>query len=170
MIALLPIKEHSERIPNKTFAKIEDKPLFSFIINSLMSSINISKIVINTDSENLIKCVEKIYSSDRIIFIHRPKNLVGDLVPMNNIIQYDIAQFEEEDFIQTHITNPLLKTQTIDKAISFYKNNKYDSIVSVNEHKSRFYNHKHKPINHHGASNIMRTQDLESVYEENSCF
>ena len=170
MIALLPIKEHSERIPDKSFEKIGSKPLFSFIIDSLMNSQHISKIVINTDSDRIINEIGKLYPSDSIQFIDRPKELRGDLVPMNDIIEYDINQFEDNLFIQTHITNPLLKTQTIDDAISFYKNNKYDSIVSVNEHKSRFYDCKHKPINHHGASNIMRTQDLEPIYEENSCF
>lgn len=172
MIALVPIKEHSERIPNKTFAKIKDKPLFSFIIDSLMSSVNISKIVINTDSENLIEKVNKIYSSEKIIFINRPKNLVGDLVPMNSIIDYDISQFDEEHFIQTHITSPLLNYSTIDDAIDFYYQNKeiYDSIVSVNKYKNRFYNHLKIPINHSGDANIARTQDLKPIYEENSCF
>jgi CMP-N-acetylneuraminic acid synthetase len=170
MIALVPIKENSERIPNKSFETIVNKPLFAFVIDSLIDSNFISKIVINTDSNKIISEIKKLYPSDSIQFIHRPKALRGDLVPMNDIIGHDINQFEDNLFIQTHITNPLLKTKTIDDAISFYKNNKYDSIVAVNEHKSRFYDHKHNPINHHGASNILRTQDLEPIYEENSCF
>ena len=170
MIALLPIKEHSERIPNKSFKTIDNKPLFSFVIDTLLSSNFISKVAINTDSQKIISEVKKLYPSNSIEFINRPKELIGDFVPMNDIIKYDISQFENNSFIQTHITNPLLKTKTIDKAISFYKNNTYDSIVSVNEHKSRFYDSKHNPINHDGSSNILRTQDLEPLYEENSCF
>ena len=170
MIALLPIKEHSERIPEKSFEKIGFKPLFSFIIDSLINSQHISKIVINTDSERIINEIGKLYPTDSIHFIDRPKELRGDLVPMNDIIKHDINQFETNLFIQTHITNPLLKTKTIDNAILFYKNNTYDSIVSVNEHKSRFYDSKYNPINHDGSSNILRTQDLKPLYEENSCF
>lgn len=170
MIALLPIKEHSERIPNKSFETIGGRPLFSFVIDSLINSNFISKIVINTDSNKIVSEIGKLYSSNSIEFINRPKALMGDLVPMNDIIHHDINQFEDNTFIQTHITNPLLKTETIDNAISFYNNNEYDSIVAVNEHKSRFYDNKHTPINHHGSSNILRTQDLEPIYEENSCF
>ena len=170
MIALLPIKEHSERIPNKSFKTIDNKPLFSFVIDTLLSSNFISKVAINTDSPKIISEVKKLYPSNLIEFINRPKELIGDFVPMNDIIKYDINQFENNLFIQTHITNPLLKTQTIDNAILFYKNNTYDSIVSVNEHKSRFYDRKQNPINHDGSSNILRTQDLEPLYEENSCF
>jgi len=170
MIALLPIKEHSERIPNKSFETIENKPLFSFVIDSLLSSNFISKVAINTDSKKIISAVKKLYPFDSIEFINRPKELIGDLVPMNDIIKYDINHFKDNSFIQTHITNPLLKTDTIDSAISFYKSNKYDSIVAVNEHKSRFYDNMHNPINHHGSSDILRTQDLDPIYEENSCF
>ena len=170
MIALLPIKEHSERIPNKSFETINNKPLFSFVIDSLLSSNNIYKIVINTDSDQIISQVRKFYPSDSIQFINRPESLRGDLIPMNDIIKYDINQLEDNLFLQTHITNPLLKTKTIDDAISFYKNNEYDSVVAVNEHKSRFYDNNYIPINHHGFSNILRTQDLEPIYEENSCF
>ncbi|MDA7641989.1 acylneuraminate cytidylyltransferase family protein [Candidatus Marinimicrobia bacterium] len=170
MIALLPIKDHSERVPNKSFETIDNKPLFSFIIDSLINSKYISKIIINTDSDRVINEVEKFYKLDNIEFIYRPKELIGDLVPMNDIISYDINKLDNDLFIQTHITNPLLTTTTIDDAIAFYHNNKYDSIVSVNEHKSRFYDSKYNPINHHGNSNILRTQDLEPIYEENSCF
>ena len=121
MIALLPIKEHSERIPNKSFKTIDNKPLFSFVIDTLLSSNFISKVAINTDSQKIISEVKKFYPSNSIEFINRPKELIGDFVPMNDIIKYDISQFENNSFIQTHITNPLLKTKTIDKAISFYK-------------------------------------------------
>ena len=54
MIALLPIKEHSERIPNKSFKTIDNKPLFSFVIDTLLSSNFISKVAINTDSPKLL--------------------------------------------------------------------------------------------------------------------
>ena len=167
MIALLPIKEHSERIPNKTFTYIKDKPLFFYIINTLIKSVNISKIVINTDSEKLIAEVKIFFPSELL-----KQNLLGDLVPMNSIIENDISQIDSEYFIQTHITNPLLKHSTLDHAIDFFYENKelYDSIVSVNEHRNRFYDHLQRPLNHPGNADILRTQDLQPVYEENSCF
>ena len=76
---------------------------------------------------------------------------------------------KENFFLQTHATNPLLKTETISRAIhSFFgKESDYDSLFSVTKLYTRLYNQNHKPINHN-PYDLIRTQDLEPVYEENS--
>lgn len=172
MIALLPIKQNSERIPGKTFKEINGKPLFYYVLKSLIDSNKISRIIINTDSNKLTKSINENYFNKKIYIVDRPKHLLGDFVPMNEIINHDISIFNEENYIQTHITNPLLKTSTIDAAIDLFNNKNFsnDSIVSINEHRNRFYDFQKTPINHLGESAIERTQDLKPIYEENSCF
>ena len=54
-IALLPIKAHSERIKNKNFKKLGNIPLFQWILNTLIEIEEIDKIIINTDSEKILK-------------------------------------------------------------------------------------------------------------------
>ena len=57
------------------------------------------------------------------MIIHkRPDDLCGDFVPMNEIIKYDIEKSNSEYYIQTHSTNPLVQTNTFDKAITKYLN------------------------------------------------
>lgn len=90
---------------------------------------------------------------------------------MNNIIDYDISQLEGEHFLQTHSTNPLLRSETINKAIEVYFNNldKFDSVFGVTKVQTRFYDKNAKAINHN-PNELLRTQDLEPMYEENSNF
>ncbi|MBT4551838.1 acylneuraminate cytidylyltransferase family protein [bacterium] len=160
------MKSHSERIPNKNIKTIATKPLCRWVLDTLLDVEQITKIIINTDSSEIVKLCS---FDDRIVIHKRPDELVGDHVSMNKIINYDINKLEGEHFLQTHVTNPLIKPITIKKAINKYFDNmgKYDSLFSVTKLKTRLYNHQYQPINH-DPKKLERTQDLKSIFEENS--
>lgn len=166
--ALLPMKGHSERIHNKNMRSFCGAPLYHHIVSELKKSKYITGIVVDTDSENIKTDVEKYFPEIKVI--DRPEKYRGDMVPMNDIIAYDISETDSDIFIQTHSTNPLLLSDSIDDAIHFFINNKiYDSVFSVSPIQSRLYDHKGKALNH-DVDALIRTQDLQPVYEENSCF
>ena len=170
LTALLPMKRHSERVPNKNIKLFSDKPLFTIILDTLLQSKYISQIVINTDSDEISSILEKQYSNNVVVH-KRPKELCGDFVPMNEIIKYDIQKTNSEHFFQTHSTNPLVQINTIDEAITKYiaDIDNYDSLFSVNRLQTRLYNKKSEPINHN-LGELVRTQDLEPIFQENSNF
>ncbi len=168
--ALLPMKGNSERVPNKNMRDFDGAPLYHAIVKSLLATKYISHVVINTDSEIIAEDATKNFG-DKIIIIDRPKEIQGDYVSMNEIIKYDISKLEGEHFLQTHSTNPLLRAETIDNAIEKYFDGleKYDSVFGVTKVQTRFYDKNAKPINHN-PEELLRTQDLEPLYEENSNF
>ena len=49
--AIVPIKKDSQRVESKNFTKINSKPLFYWILNSLQNSKYISEIIVNHDDE-----------------------------------------------------------------------------------------------------------------------
>ena len=168
--ALLPMKGNSERVPNKNMKDFDGAPLYHAIIKTLLSSKYIECIVINTDSETIVKDAKNCFG-DKIIIINRPKEIQGDFVSMNDIISYDLNKLEGEHFLQTHSTNPLLKVETIDKSIERYfeRLDTFDSVFAVTKVQTRFYDKDANPINHN-PEELLRTQDLEPLYEENSNF
>jgi CMP-N-acetylneuraminic acid synthetase len=164
------MKAHSERIPNKNIRDFCGHPLYHAMIESLLLSKNIFKIVINTDSDEIKQDALR-YFKDKIIIHDRPESIQGDFVSMNRIISYDIERLEGEHFLQTHSTNPLLRTKTIDRAIEKYFEvikKGYDSLFSVTRLQTRLYDSDGRAINHN-PDELIRTQDLPPVYEENSC-
>jgi len=169
IIALLPMKGHSERVPNKNLRNFNSSPLFHIILKKLDKVDLIDEIIINTDSNDIAKSALKV--SQKVKIISRPKELCGDFVPMNDIIDYDISNSDGDIYIQTHSTNPLLKTNTLERALKFFIDceDKYDSIFSVTKHQSRFYDDKLNAVNHN-PKELLRTQDLPPLFEENSCF
>lgn len=170
IVVLLPIKNNSQRVIGKNFRDFNGKPLFTHILDTLLKIECISKIIINTDSNLLIDYFKS--RPNKRIYIHkRPPEICGDDVSMNEVIKYDLNLSSEEYFLQTHTTNPLLKPDTIENGIKkYFKNlNRYDSLFTVNKYQSRFYNHKVIPLNH-DPDHLIKTQDLNPVYEENSNF
>ncbi|EAI8833065.1 acylneuraminate cytidylyltransferase family protein [Campylobacter coli] len=168
--ALLPMKGNSERVKNKNMKDFNGFPLYHAIMKALLESSYINKIFINTDSDVIASDAKKSFG-DGIVIIKRPLEIQGDFVSMNDIIAYDLMQCDGEYFLQTHSTNPLLKTSTIDFAIEKFFDNLdvYDSLFSVTKVQARFYDKNAKAINHN-PEELLRTQDLESMYEENSNF
>jgi N-acylneuraminate cytidylyltransferase len=167
IIALVPMKDHSERVPNKNIKPIAGKPCFYWIVETLSKSRYIKEIVINTDSEEIARSAKENFN---VTILKRPDFLLGDMVSIQPLIAYDISQTNGEYYLQTHSTNPLVKTETIDSAIErFFSQKEYDALFTVTPIKSRFYWPDGSGINH-DPKHLIRTQDLEPVYEENSCF
>jgi len=166
-VALVPMKAHSERVKNKNILEIGGKPLFYYILETLEDCEYISEICVDTDSPVIKDKIKHDFRNVKII--DRPANLVSNSVSMNQIIAHDLTQVKGEHFLQTHATNPLLKPETIARAIEFFLSHKeYDSLFSVTRLQKRLYNSKGKPLNHE-IGKMLNTQDLEPIYEENSC-
>lgn len=170
MIAFLPIKHHSERIPNKNFKTLGNAPLYSWILNTLLNCNSIKRIVIDTDSDD--RNLWALQSHPKIEIIERAQDLVGDFISMNLLIERFLNSVDEmQDLIMTHTTNPFLQSETIENAIDSYSlslKNGVDSLFSVSEFRGRFYDSHHFPLNHN-PDELIRTQDLEPLYLENSC-
>jgi len=171
LAALLPIKEHSERIADKNFSHLAGKPLFRWILDTLLSIDAIDEIVINTDARRRLE-EDGLSDTARVRIRDRVPELCGDLVSMNLVLADDIASVPADVYLMTHATNPLLRAETIEAAVAAYfaatAAGSADSLFSVSRFQSRFYAASGEPINH-DPTKLIRTQDLEPWFEENSC-
>ena len=170
IVALLPMKGNSERVPNKNLKLFNGKPLFHTIIDKLITSKHINKVIINTDSDLIAESAINTFQD--FVSIHkRPKSIQGDFVSMNKIIEYDLNNSDSDIYIQTHSTSPLLSAKSLDSAIEKMrsKTTDFDSIFSVTKIQTRFYDKNGNPFNH-DPRELLRTQDLEPLFEENSGF
>ena len=51
IVALMPMKAESQRVKNKNFRILGDKPLFHWVYDKLNNINDVEKIIINTDAE-----------------------------------------------------------------------------------------------------------------------
>lgn len=165
---LMPMKDHSARVPGKNLRAFCGKPLYRHLVERLLDSPYVAGVYIDTDSPGIVEDVRKTFPQ-KVNIIPRPKALCGDDAPFNDILKYDLSQIEGEGFLQVHSTSPLLTTDTINNAIErFVERGDHDSLFGVNKHQVRFYDREGKPVNHDPKDLLLRTQDLEPLFEEAS--
>ncbi|HRQ22418.1 MAG TPA: acylneuraminate cytidylyltransferase family protein [Anaerolineales bacterium] len=163
LAALVPMRHHSQRVPGKNYRPLAGKPLFQHILETLDAVPEIDAIIVDTDSEPVMDGVRRLFPA--VNLISRPGHLRADDVPMNDILLHDTAQVQADFYLQTHSTNPLLKTETISRAIQSFLANlpTYDSLFSVTRLQTRLYWRDGRAINHNPLE-LIQTQDLPPVY------
>jgi CMP-N-acetylneuraminic acid synthetase len=168
LAALVPMRHHSQRVPGKNYRPLAGKPLFQHIIETLLAVPEIETVMVDTDSEPVMDGVRRLFPTVKLV--QRPEHLRADDVPMNDILLHDTAQAHADFYLQTHSTNPLLKPETVSRAIQSLFTNypKNDSLFSVTRLQTRLYFQDGRAINHNPLE-LIQTQDLPPVYEENSC-
>ncbi len=165
------MKANSERVKGKNFKNFCGKPLFKWVLDKLLDINEISQVIINTDAQDILY-ENGMEDNEKILVRNRRKEICGDLVSMNLVINDDVENVEADIYLMTHTTNPLISVDTIKKAISKFtkaleSNQNIDSLFSVNLIQERYYDSAVKPINH-DPNNLVRTQDLEPWFKENS--
>jgi CMP-N-acetylneuraminic acid synthetase len=166
IIALVPMKHDSERVIGKNYRNFNGQPLFHWIIQTLANCPSISAIYINTDSETIKNTAPDM--SPKVDIIDRPEHLRSGHTPMNDILLYDVEQVDADYYLQTHSTNPLLRSETIEKAIkAFLSDDSKDSLFGVTRWQTRFWSAEAIAVNH-DPDHLARTQDLPPILEENS--
>ena len=169
-IALLPMKANSERVIGKNFKELGGKPLFRWMLDKLLQIDEIDEVVINTDAHKNLNQAG-LPQDDKLTIRDRKKEICGDLVSMNKIIKDDIENTDGNIYLMTHTTNPFLSIKSIKSGLlklnHALKENKADSLFTVNLFQDRLYSEDAKPINH-DPNNLIRTQDLTPWFKENS--
>jgi len=168
MIIYIPIKQNSQRVPQKNFREFNGKPLWEHTIDKLKDF----EVVVDTDSEEIItKCIDKkwVYS------YFRPHHLRGDEVSVVDLIKNfsEKAELKEDEWIcQIHVTSPFLNVNHLKDLEEKSKTWEYDSAFSVDVIQNRFWRDEEyglAPVNHNPMK-LEQTQDLPPYYMENSYF
>ena len=170
IVALLPMKANSERVKGKNFREFNGKPLFRWTLDPLLAIKEIDQVIINTDAREIL-AENGLVETDRIVIRDRKKEICGDMVSMNLIIEDDVNNVNADIYLMTHTTNPLMTVNTVGGALESFQAQKNsgdaDSLFTVDKIQTRFYTEDCSAVNH-DPDNLLRTQDLEPWFEENS--
>jgi CMP-N-acetylneuraminic acid synthetase len=170
IVALLPMKANSERVKGKNFREFNGKPLFRWILDTLLAVEDIDEVIINTDARHIL-AENGLVEMPRLRIRDRKPEICGDFVSMNLVLADDVANVPADIYVMTHTTNPLLSESSVRGSIALYQKalaeGTGDSVFTVNKFQTRFYRADGSAINH-DPNNLIRTQDLEPWFEENS--
>jgi len=163
------MRHDSARVTGKNYRLLDGRPLYHHIVTTLLSCPYVREIVIDTDSPFILRDAPASFEH-RVRMIERASHLLGEFASISEILMYDFERVEGAIGLHTHSTNPLLRELTIRQGIERFlgARERHDSLLGVTPRQVRFYWPDGRPINH-DPDNLVRTQDLPPVFEENSC-
>ncbi|GAB4375967.1 MAG: acylneuraminate cytidylyltransferase family protein [Elainellaceae cyanobacterium] len=166
IVAFVPMRHSSERVPGKNYRPFAGRPLYHHIVETLLNCSQITLVCIDTDSPVIVDEVASQFPMVKVLL--RPGHLRDGAISMNDVLLNSVSQVPADFYLQTHSTNPLLRTETVSRAIDrFLAQSEYDSLFGVTRLQTRLYDAGGNAMNH-DPNVLLRTQDLPPVYEENS--
>lgn len=131
ILAIIPARGGSKRLPKKNILELEGKPLISYTIEAAKKSIYLSDIVVSSDDLDILEVAK----SQKVETIHRPKEIAKDTSPTNETIEHVINSNPEyrnyDFFILLQPTSPLRTSKHIDEAVRLLLEKDANSVISV---------------------------------------
>lgn len=130
--AIVPIKQHSYRLPGKNFIDFCGKPLYQWVVDAALETRTIDKVYV---SSSWIEFKDKLYKvyGDKVGFIHRPAAL--NHVELMEVMKHAATEVGQEGdiFIQLTPTKPLTRSLDLSRFIDTFKTKKLNSLFQVQE-------------------------------------
>jgi len=174
VLAIIPARGGSKGVPGKNIKLLGGKPLIAHAIECAQNSNKVSKVIVTTDSEEIIEIAQK-YNSE---VIKRPSDLADDKSNVVSAVVHVLEQLnmEYDLIILLQPTSPLRTSSDLDAIVSIFETENIDGVISVvpfdDYHPARMYNLGDDltltPFINEGETS--RRQDLNPVYYRNGCF
>ena len=133
IVALIPARGGSKRLPDKNLLKLGGHPLVAWTVSQAMKNKWVSQTVISSDSEQIIFSAQEYGASAPF---KRPDSLASDTASTNDVILHAIDQLHlanPDIIVLLQPTSPLRADEDINGALELFLKNDADGVVSVCE-------------------------------------
>lgn len=163
VVALVPIKLNSQRLPHKNILPLKGKPLCYHITNTLLQVKDIDEVYVYCSDDKV-----KDYLPSEVKVLKRDSYLDGDTVKGFEIYNSFIGKVDADVYVLAHTTSPFTRASSVEKGLNQVLNGGNDSAFSAKKIQT-FAWYQNKPINY-DINDVPRTQDMEPIYVETSAF
>ena len=154
---------NSERVPNKSIAKVNGSSLINTAVKKLNQIKIIDNILVYTSDHEFQNHIQKGLRYD---FVKRDEKLDGNKVTFNEILDTIIDKIKTDYLVFYSVTSPFIKVETIKDMMQKIIDKENDSSFLA-QTIDGFCWYDNKPLNY-DPKDVGRTQDIEPVILENS--
>lgn len=171
VIAFIPLRGGSKSIPLKNIKPMAGKPLAYWTIKAAIDCPEIEQVVISTDSDEIVQALGFI-KSDKLVFFKRSPDTASDTASTESAMVEYFQIHSCTELVLIQATSPLLKSEDLSKAFRIYREQAFDSLISLVRMKRFLWEETSagvKPINydyHHRP----RRQEFKGQLVENGAF
>lgn len=132
VIAIIPARGGSKRLPGKNIRPLLGKPLIAYAIGAAKSSTTVERVIVDTDDEQ-IAAVAREYGAD--VPFMRPAELATDTAKSIDVMLHAVNFLEQQGPVTVTVliqgTAPLLTSADIDQAVEQVVSKGKNSCVTV---------------------------------------
>lgn len=170
MLAVIPARGGSKRLPAKNIKAFAGAPLIAHTIAQAQACPEIERLIVSTDDAAIRRTAAR-FGAEVLL---RPPQLATDTattaVAIQHVVQqlYDTENYLPEGVMTLQVTNPLRQKGMLTQAVEAFRKNPDASAlmgVSENEHKLGQIEGGYFKASLYQTG--QRSQDLESLYYEN---
>jgi N-acylneuraminate cytidylyltransferase len=129
ILAIIPARGGSKRIPKKNIKKLGRQPLIKYTIDAAINSKKLDDVIVSTENKE-IHDISKRFGA-RVI--ERPEVLATDWAKTIDVILDVLTKEEIDVVVLLQPTCPFRTAEDIDGAVKTFLKNKCDSVISVAE-------------------------------------
>lgn len=160
IVAFLPAKGSSNRIPNKNTMLLDGEPLFLRSLKKLISIGLIDEVYLDTESFEIIELASEV----KCKILKRDPALASNKTDGNSLFYNEVINTDADIYIQLLCTSPFINASTIEKGIKILLNEEsFDSVVAVRKEKQYLWKDG-KPT--YNINHIPNSVDLEDIIIE----
>jgi len=169
-ICIIPARGGSKGIFKKNIIEVGGKPLIAWSIIQAIESKFVDSVYVSTDDDEIAQVARK-YDAK---IIKRPASIATDTATSEEAISHALSEIEQARTVETIVflqaTSPIREKDDIDNAITLFKKEKYDSLLSCTKLEDYFIwertENSSQSINY-DYKNRKRRQDISPQYLEN---
>jgi N-acylneuraminate cytidylyltransferase len=167
ILAIIPARGGSKRIPGKNLAPLAGRPLICHTIDHALASKRVQRTVVSTDDPAIAEVAREAGAD----VIDRPAKISGDSATSESALIHALDRQKKKPglvvFLQA--TSPVRRAFDIDQAIAQFERDGLDSLFSACENNKLIWKSGRKgpePINYDYRSR-KREQEFRTQYREN---
>jgi len=158
VIAMIPARIGSTRLPMKNLALIDGEPLIGHAIKAAKEAGVFDRIVVNSDAPIFAKIAER-YGVD---FYHRPEHLGSSSTKSDDVVHDFMTNNPCDILAWVNPTSPLQTGDEVRGVIGHFCREGLDSLITVNREQVHA-NFADRPLNYRTDELFAQTQDLVPV-------
>lgn len=161
VVAFLPAKGSSERIPSKNTKLLNGKPLFLHTLEKLCECDFIDEVYLDSESDEILHYADYL----RYTPLKRDASLASNQTDGHQMFYNEVMQVEADIYIQILGTSPFIEKGTIKRGIDILaKDDAYDSVVLVRRDKQYTWTEENFPA--YDMHHIPNSKDLPDTILE----
>ena len=169
-LGILPIRGEKVNRYSLAFEKFGDEYLIDKKIKAALKANHIDQLVVTSPDKNIQEHVLNNYSNEKIFFIERPRNLARINKDLKDTVEFifkdeSLQRHQFDSFLLMFLEYPFVTANTLDDAIQTMAIFDLDSLISVRQDNSHFYNHDGKGMKAINDQDQFTKIEIEAIYK-----